>query len=148
MKKQTGTILAVLLAAGGAYLGVRLIASRRERMRDAAERWHVITVNKPFMEITNLPELPEPLDTISKIAAVDMRPTPDMSCTEIALRLHDDYEHSSAALRKVRAALRKTQMLLETGEIIMPDAGRSAEPTILNAPLRYITKFRYGEGRL
>lgn len=147
-RRQKLSILAIVVAGGLAYIAAEAATKHREQIRDAGKRWHVITVNRPFMEITSQEKLPEPLEDISAIASIDMRPTPDMSATEIAGRLHDDFDHSASALRRLRTALRKTEMLLETGEVLAPDAAESAEPTLWNIPLRLLTKYRYGEGRL
>jgi hypothetical protein len=48
----------------------------------------------------------------------------------------------------IRKALRDTKALLEVGEVVQPVAEGSAEPTLLNAPLRAVDAHAKEGGRL
>jgi hypothetical protein len=59
----------------------------------------------------------------------------------VATRLGDDPRHA------VRRALRETKSLLETGEVLQPDAP-TTKPSLLNKPLRAVTAHGREEGLL
>ncbi|MDB5182164.1 MAG: hypothetical protein JWP13_927 [Candidatus Saccharibacteria bacterium] len=149
-KKQTAGLVGVLVAAGAGYLITNTVKQKKAALNDAVGRWHTITVNVPVAEAIPNGTLPEPLNRISDMIEIDIRPTPDATGTEIAARLNatEDGIDRQKAVRKVRKALRESQMIIETGEILMPDRGKTTEPTLLNAPIRYFTNNRFGEGRL
>jgi hypothetical protein len=48
----------------------------------------------------------------------------------------------------VRAALRESKQLLETGEVLCPDDLETARRTLLNMPLELATRLARGEGLL
>jgi len=51
-------------------------------------------------------------------------------------------------VRRIRAALRVSKQLIETGEVLQPDRPGTAKPTPLDAPVRYLTRHGREEGRL
>lgn len=153
MKRSTQGLLGIVVAGMAGYLITRSVQKTRTKIHDAAARWHTITVNRLMNEIGGTQGYPEPLKRIMEMVEVSMHPALAGTATEIAVRLREPGSAtSSAALheqtRHIRSALRRTQMLLETGEILEPNKPGSVEPTIFNKPLRYVTTHSRQEGRL
>ncbi|MDB5185706.1 MAG: hypothetical protein JWL85_229 [Candidatus Saccharibacteria bacterium] len=149
MKKKT-LLFGGLLIAGGATVAVRSkIAAERKTMFDA-QRWHVITVNRPASEIAGTADLPAPLLSLGEMIEIEIRPAPGDKGTEIAARLIaiEADEDPKTALRKLRKALRDTQWLIETGEVLSPDKPPSTRTTLTSLPIEIATRRAKGEGRL
>jgi hypothetical protein len=141
---------AVAAAAGGALVAGRAIATRRNRQGRTAlggwandpNRWHAVTVLVGLDEAMPDGRLPEPLVVLGDDVEMRMRSAPVGRGTEIAVR------PSGADVRAVRRALRETKSLLETGEVLLPDAPPTTERTALNRPLERDTRHGREEGRL
>lgn len=134
----------------GAYIAISATKRSQDKVRKSAERWHTVTVNLPLDEVAPGGDLPKPLEGIVDIAEVRLQPAPGDRGTEIGARLLQKPGELEAreALRKIRTALRSTEMLLETGEILSPDKRPSTRPSLFNAPLQYMSRHGFGEGRL
>ncbi|GAA4078078.1 hypothetical protein [Actinomadura miaoliensis] len=140
------------LAVVGAGMAWRRLA-RRKRARDAGSRWLAVTVNCAPERLS--PE-PEPMARIRDIAEVTTRPAPGGRGTELAARLLDP--RSAGKIRRltgtdprlrVRTALRDAKSLVETGEVLLPDAPPTTHPPspagkVLDVAIRRAG----GEGRL
>lgn len=152
---------AVLLAAvaGGGVVTSRALARRsghRQAGTSNAQRWHVLTVNLPRAEVAPDGRLPAPLAALTDVD-VQLREAPGGKGTEIAVRLRrgEPTGGSAVAVRitgkdprhAVRRALRETRSLLETGEVLQPDAP-STRRTLLSRPLQYATAHGREEGLL
>jgi hypothetical protein len=138
------TRIAALTAATAAAGTVtyRAIEGRRVRSRRLpAGARHAITVFRPLHEITG--SLPAPLADLGDAVEVEMRTAPGERGTEIFARAVDGRTGPGA----IRAALRESRSLLETGEVLRP-GGPTTAPTPLNRPLRAATRHAREEGLL
>jgi hypothetical protein len=108
---------------------------------DRTDRWHVVTVNLPPDQVSTDDVAPPPLRDMAGIE-VRMQPAPGARGTEIAVR------STGADVAELRRALREAKSLLETGDVLLPDAPSTTEPTTLNEPLRTVTEHARDEGRL
>jgi hypothetical protein len=152
-----GAFVGALGAAGVALAGRALAARSRERRAGGDTRWHVLTVYKPLDELRAGP-LPEPLSQLGDAVDVELRAAPGGRGTEIAVRLRDGEPTGTSAVaarvtgqdprHAVRRALRESRSLIETGEVLQPDARPSNRHTILNRPLGYATSHGREEGLL
>ncbi|MDR7276827.1 hypothetical protein [Catenuloplanes atrovinosus] len=136
---------AVFTMAVGGAVGVAAVAAvRRGRQARAAadDRWHSITINREPEEVG--PQ-PQPLHDLGEAIQVRVRPAPGGRGTEIAARCVNPNPDGVRALRR---ALRETRTLVETGEVLLPDAPPTTRRTPLGAPLAYATRHGRQEGRL
>ncbi len=152
---------AVLLAAvaGGGVMTSRALARRSGRQQAGTskqQRWHALTVNLPPADVAPGGRLPAPLAALSDVD-VQLREAPGGKGTEIAVRLlREPTGVSALAVRftgkdprhAVRRALRETRSLLETGEVLQPDAPSTTRRTLLSRPLQYATAHGREEGLL
>ncbi|GIG87331.1 SRPBCC family protein [Plantactinospora endophytica] len=115
-------------------------------------------MNRPAETIGADGRLPEPLTGLGDAVEIQVRPAAGNRGTEIAVRLRDGARlPASAAVRRavgrdpdqaIRAALREAKQLLETSEVLHPDAPPTTESTPLNQPLQAVTRDGNREGRL
>lgn len=144
-------LVAGAAVAGGVLVG-RAVMSRLRgglaawhgavNQTPADGRWHAVTVNRPVEKVMSDGRLPEPLAVLGDAIEVQMRPAPAGKGTELLVKARN------ADVRVVRRALREARSLVETGEVLRPDAPPTTEPTRLNAPLRYATAHGREEGLL
>ena len=157
------TVRRVVVLAG---VSAGVIAARRIATRQAGngaagqvpDRWHTVTVNRPPEEVAPEGRLPEPLAGLGDAVEVRLRPAPGGRGTELAARLRDGAPAGPGAAvariagkdprQEVRAALRQSKQLLETGEVLTPDEQPTARRTLRNLPLELATRRARGEGRL
>jgi hypothetical protein len=140
----------VMAVAGGTLAAGRAVVARRSNPwktaaggRDADHsRWHAVTVNRPLNELTAADALPEPLAALGDGVETRMRAAPGGRGTEVLAR------SAGAGPRAVRRALREAKSLLETGEVLRPDAPATTERTLLNRPLEYATRHGREDGTL
>jgi hypothetical protein len=130
------------VVSNGEVLGrsISRSAHRPGGRSDGADRWHVITVNVPPDRVPADPA-PPPLREVPAIQ-IRTQAAPGGRGTEIAVKSPD------AGVGDVRRALREAKSLLETGEVLLPDAPPTTQPTPLNKPLRTVTEHAREEGRL
>ena len=149
-----------------AGVGAGVIVARRIVSRQAGngaagkvpDRWHSVTVNRPPEEVAPEGRLPEPLATLGDAVEVRLRPAPGGRGTELAARLRDGALAGAAGAvarvagsdprQEVRAALRQSKQLLETGEVLSPDEPSTTRRTLRSLPLELATRRARGEGRL
>ncbi|WP_442933506.1 hypothetical protein [Micromonospora sp. CPCC 206060] len=129
--------MALAVSAGGVALGRAL--GRRDRDGwpttpdpaggDPATRWEVVTVNRSRTDLLPAGELPEPLARLRHAVQVRLRPAPGGKGTELAARPRgSDIGLPGLAAHLtgddprlvVRAALRATKQLAETGQVLDP----------------------------
>jgi hypothetical protein len=134
----------VAAAAGGAVAARRVLPARRGG--SPPPRWHAITVNRPLGEVAPGGRLPGPLSELGDAVEVRLRPAPGDRGTEVAARLRDAGAGPGAG--DVRRALRESRSLLETGEILLPDAPGTTQRTPLNRVLEHVTTHGREEGLL
>jgi hypothetical protein len=149
--KQIMAIAGFTAGAAGAYAIKQVREKRQAITNDAANRWHIVTINRPVKEVVNATAALEPLHRLGTMVEIEIRPAPGNRGTELAARLDKQQVESAEiprALRRLRAALRKSQWLLETGEVLSADWPPSATTTPLNAPLTWLTNHGREEGRL
>ena len=139
--RRTGKVILVGagVAAGAAAAG---LARGRKSFEPSGNR-HSLTVHRPLTEVEAAP-LPGPLGEIASDVEVRLRAAPGDRGTEISVRIP---ESSSVDSGTVRRALRETRSLLEVGDVLRPDAPSTTVPTLLNRPLRAVTR-RGREGGL
>jgi hypothetical protein len=108
---------------------------------DGTDRWHAATVNLPPERVSADGAAPPPLRDLAGIE-VRMQAAPADRGTEIFVR------STGADVADLRRALREAKSLLETGDVLLPDAPATTQPTPLNKPLRTVTEHAREEGRL
>jgi hypothetical protein len=158
---RTVSRVVVLAGVGAGVLVVRRMTTRQVgdgAARVARDRWHSVTVNRPPEEVAPEGRLPEPLAGLGDAVEVRLRPAPGGRGTEMAARLRDGAPAgpSGAVARiagkdprqEVRAALRQSKQLLETGEVLTPDEPPTTRRTLRSLPLELATRRARGEGRL
>jgi hypothetical protein len=123
-----------------------LVAVRRRARRAGQPRWHAVTVNVPLTEIQ---ELPEPLDTLGESAEVRLREAPGGRGSELAVRW-DGVGRAGRRLREseIRRALRESRQLIEVGEVLRPDSPATTRRTLTSRPLEFATAHGREGGRL
>nr|WP_244454615.1 hypothetical protein [Micromonospora echinofusca] len=98
---------------------------------DPATRWEVVTVNRSRTDLLPSGELPAPLARLGHAVQVRLRPAPGGKGTELAARprggdvgLPGMAAHLTGDDPRlaVRAALRETKQLAETGQVLDPGA--------------------------
>ena len=112
------------------------------------DRWHAITVNRPPEEVAPGGQLPGPLAALGDRVEVQIRPAPGDRGTEIHARVRGSVPSGEDPRQALRKALRETQWLLETGEVLRPDPEPTTKPTPGGRLLGKITSRSWEEGRL
>jgi hypothetical protein len=131
---RTGkTLLIAAPLATGAVVAAR---RRRAGRKRAPRRDHAITVYKPLSEL-EATQLPGSLRQIAGQVEIHLAAAPGTRGTEIAVRIPDGSRISGG---EVRRALRETRSLLEAGDVLLPSGPATTTPTLLNRPLRSITR--------
>ena len=130
MGRTKNTLLVAATAAAGVAAAKRITARRRQKTDD--RRRHAVTVYRPIDEIRTNGELPSPLADLGDRG------------TEIFVRARD----GSVSAGEIRRALRDVRSLLETGDVLLPDGPATTTPTLLNKPLRAVTRRGREEGSL
>ncbi|GGQ75200.1 hypothetical protein GCM10010166_51440 [Couchioplanes caeruleus subsp. azureus] len=124
-----------MIAAGAVATAATVVSRRRSRPRAGeAARRHVITVFRPFDELTAA-QLPGSLTELGDAVEVSLRAAPGGRGTEIAVAAVGD-----TSPERIRRALRETRSLLEAGDVLLPGGPPTTEPTPLNRPLRAATR--------
>jgi len=135
----------IALLGGATAVAVRhLIRRHRWRPGRADDRWHSVTVNRRPEDVSTAVG-PAPLAELGLEVDIRYRPAPGGRGTEVAVRA----PHGGVAQqRRIRSALRQAKQLWETGEVLQPDAPRTAPRTLLNRPLAYAIRHAREDGRL
>jgi hypothetical protein len=149
MKWSLGALALAGLAASTA------VARKRSPVPN---RWLGVTVNLPPDEVENDPRLREAFAELAEEAETRLRPAPGGRGTELAARPRQPVPSGPAGAARrlagrdprqpVRSALRDVKSVLETGEVIRPDAPTTGKPTPGGLLVRAATKHAGGEGRL
>jgi hypothetical protein len=131
----------------------KLAGSARARARQ--DRWNVVTVNLPPDRVMPGGTPPGPLADMQAEIELQVRPAPGDKGSELAARLlHGDAgnggdgKHGDRPRERLRAALRDSKMILETGEVLESDKPSTAKTTITNLPLELAIRRAQGSGRL
>lgn len=129
----------------GAAAAAGAIVVRRKRSGSTSEepRRHAVTVNRPLHEVTSHGRLPSPLADIAEGVELEFRPAPGDRGTEIYATSKGEVGEGA-----IRRALRDTRSLVECGDVLLPDGPSTTEPTLLNKPLRAVTRRGREEGLL
>jgi hypothetical protein len=149
MRWTTRAAVVVAGTAGGVVLR-RALAARGVlpsglRGDGPQGEWLVLTINRPPWEVAPDGQPPEPLARLGEAVEVRVRPAPGDRGSELAIRPTGT---DRDARRAARLALRQSKQLLETGEVLAPDAPPTARRTLLNRPLEFATRHAREEGRL
>ena len=122
------------------------------------DRWHAITVNRPPEEVSPDGRLPDPLANLGDGIEVRVQPAPGDRGTEIHARVRGSVPSGASGVQArisgedprqaLRRALRETQWLLETGEVLSPDTKPTTKPTPGGKLLGMATGRSWEEGRL
>lgn len=168
MKTKT-LVLGGLAAGGGAWLlrqrmtggrwGGHVVASGGNGSSGRHwDRWHAVTVNRPPEEVMRDGRLPGPLAELGDKIEVQTRPAPGSRGTEIHARVRGTMPSgmSGAAARikgedprqALRAALRESRSILETGEVMSPDKPPTTKDTPGGRLMGLATSRARGEGLL
>ncbi|CAL9337936.1 hypothetical protein SUDANB6_00210 [Streptomyces sp. enrichment culture] len=122
-------------------------------------RWLTVTVNRPVTEVGPEEKPPPPLDRFGDSVDVRIRPAPGDRGTELAVRPAGPATGgtpSSVPARlagkdprqELRLALREAKALLETGEVLLPDAPPTTRPTPAGKLIGLLGRRSGGEGVL
>lgn len=143
------------LAVAGIAVGT---AAARRKSADPPNRWLGVTVNLPPEQVERDPRLRDAFTVLAEEAETRVRPAPGGRGTELAARPLEPAPSGLGGAAKrlagrdprqpVRSALRDVKSVLETGEVIRPDAPTTGKPTPGGALVRLATKRAGGEGRL
>jgi hypothetical protein len=159
MNRTVGGVV-VVAGVGAGVVAVRRIAGRQfgNGARDSQDRWHTVTVNRPPDQVAPDGRLPDPLAELGDAVEVQIRPAPGGRGTELAARLRGAVPSGLGGVaaraagndprQNLRAALRQSKQLLETGEVLRPDEPPTTRRTLWNLPLELATRHAGGEGRL
>jgi hypothetical protein len=155
---------AAATAVVGGIAARRIMAARRQtqdrwrrigvRRREDGPRWHVVTINRTPKQLMPDDAIPEPLARLGEAIEVHVRPAPDGRGTELAARLRGGDPAPTARLREedplqaLRAALRHSKQLAETGELLQPEASGATRRSLRNQPLQFATQHGREGGRL
>ncbi|MEV7040701.1 hypothetical protein [Amycolatopsis sp. NPDC051061] len=133
-------------------------AAARRKSADQPNRWLGVTVNLPPDQVESDPRLRDAFAALAEEAETRVRPAPGGRGTELAARpLEPAPTGLSGAAKRlagrdprqpVRSALRDIKSVLETGEVIRPDAPTTGHSTPGGALVRLATRRAGGEGRL
>ena len=158
---RTVSRVVVLAGVGAGVVVVRRMTGRRfdnGGPREAQNRWHTVTVNRPPEEVAPDGRLPEPLEALGDAVEVQIRPAPGGRGTEVAARLREGAPAGSGGVvarasgndprQDLRSALRQSRQLLETGEVLRADEPPTTRRTLRGLPLELATRRAGGEGRL
>ena len=150
----------VVAGVGAGVLAARRLATRQggDGAGQAPDRWHSVTVNRPPEEVAPGGRLPEPLAALGDAVEVRLRPAPGGRGTEVAARLRQGVPGGPGGAvaraagndprQDLRAALRQSKQLAETGEVLSPDRPPTTRRTLRSLPLELATRRARGEGRL
>jgi hypothetical protein len=139
------------LATAGAGIAAAVWMYGRRRGRPVL----AVTINRPLEEVVPDGRLPDLLSELTYIADVRVRAAPGAKGTEVLARLRESLP-AGAAIRRltgddprqpVRAALRDTKALLETGEVVRPEPP-TTHPTPAGRAMGVLTRRAREEGRL
>jgi hypothetical protein len=149
MKWPIGALAVAGIAAGTA-------AARRKSAEP--DRWLGVTVNLPTDQVETDPRLKEAFAALEEDAETRVRPAPGGRGTELAAKPRQPVPSGlGGAARRlagrdprqpVRSALRDIKSVLETGEVLRPDAPTTGKPTPGGVLVRLATRNAGGEGRL
>ncbi|HLL68664.1 MAG TPA: hypothetical protein VK453_23555 [Micromonosporaceae bacterium] len=172
---RTRKALGVLGAAAAVLTAQRLYAANRpgstasfwpaqgmpsigSSTTDSEPRWHSVTINAEPEAVAPGGKLPEPLATLGEAIEVRILPAPGGRGTELHVRLRDGEPSGLAGVkaratgddprRDLRAALRNTRQLVETGEILGASQPSTTKRTMTNRVLEYATTHGREEGLL
>jgi hypothetical protein len=107
----------------GAGLAARAVRARTSPRRPVERRWLTVTVHVGPEEVG----APEPLARLGDAVELVVRPAPGDKGTELLARPRAT-EPTAEQVGAVRAALRDAKSVLETGEVLLPDAHPSTHP--------------------
>jgi hypothetical protein len=131
----------------------KLAGAARTRARQ--DRWNVVTVNLPPDQVMADGTLPGPLAEMESEIELQVRPAPGDKGSELAARLvhpgdgdGGDGKQGDRPRERLRAALRHSKMILETGEVLESDKPSTTKTTITNLPLELAIRRAQGLGRL
>lgn len=166
--KRTLAIGGLAAAGGGAFLlgqrmaggrwGGRVVDSNGNGKSGRHDRWHSVTVNRPPEEVAPEGRLPGPLAALGDKIEVRIQLAPANRGTEISARVRGPVPSgpggAAARIRgedprqSLRAALRDSQSILETGEVLSPDKPPTTKQTTGGKLMGLATGRARGEGLL
>ncbi|MDB5166606.1 MAG: hypothetical protein JWM37_678 [Candidatus Saccharibacteria bacterium] len=150
-KKPALALVGTAVVAGVAAVAVQQAKQTQKRIAHSLERWHPITINRDVADVTLESEELQPLLTHGSSIELQISPAPGKKGTEIAGRVIRDGLSAREArnmLAKLRTALRDTQWLFETGEVLKADEPPSTHRTLTGLPLDFVTRHAKEGGRL
>jgi hypothetical protein len=150
-KKPALTLITAAVVTGVAAIAVQQAKQTRKRITHSARRWHPITINRDITDVTLDSEELQPLLKLGDAIEILITPAPGGNGTEIAGRIVRDGLTDKEArhlLPKLRVALRNTQWLFETGEILKADEPPSTHRTLMGLPLDFVARHAREGGRL
>jgi hypothetical protein len=143
-----------LAVAAGATVA-RAVAHRKQN-QDDGPRWLSVTVNAQPGLVREDPRLREAFARLGPDVETRVVAAPGGKGTEIGA-LHRNAPAGAAVVarvtgtdprQEVRTVLREVKSLIETGEVVRPDAPATGKPTPGGALVRLATRRAGGEGRL
>ncbi|KAA6223455.1 hypothetical protein CP973_17340 [Streptomyces albofaciens JCM 4342] len=153
------SLLTVAVVGAGVAAALRRFRPRAAGDHaSAATRWLTVTINRTPTDVMPHGTLPEPLDRLADRLEAQVRPAPGDRGTELAVRLKEAPSAAAASLpgrlagqdprQEVRTALREAKALLETGEVMRPDAPPTTRDTPAGRLVGLVTRRSGGEGVL
>ena len=114
-------------------------------------RWQVVTVLRDGDDVLPGGVPPQPLADLGDAVEVRTRPAPGDRGTELAVRARRRprrARHAAELDGRIREALRHSRSLLETGDILLPDAPGTTHRTLRGLPLEMAVRRARTGGRL
>ncbi|GIG30439.1 hypothetical protein Cma02nite_30390 [Cellulomonas marina] len=133
---------------------------RSARPSPRPDRWHAVTVDRPLEEVAAALSLSggtsgrpsgtlgAPLVELGDEVRVDLREATGDHGTELRARAAGQAGGGPALEGRIRAALRRTRSLLETGEVAQPDDLGTTRRTLTSLPLELAIRHGREAGRL
>lgn len=150
-KKRLLMIVGLGIALAGAAVVLQQTKQAKQRKLQTIRRWHPITVNRPPGDTSPKSEMLKPLLDLGESIKIRITPALGDKGTEIAARIANEKIPPAEAVRllqKIRTALRDTQWLLETGEILHTNKPSPTAPKPMSLPVQLLARHTPEEDRL
>jgi hypothetical protein len=144
-------LMGAIVLAGATAMAVQQAKRTKMRIDRSLTRWHPITINRDIEQVTQDSMEMKPLLALGDAVEIQISPAPDNKATVISGRINRDSVTGKDAHRillQLRAALRNTQSLFETGEVLQADRPPSTHRTLTGLPFDFLTRHAKEGGRL
>jgi hypothetical protein len=142
-KKRLLMIVGLGIALAGTAVALQQAKQVKQRKLQTLRRWHPVTVNRAPGDTAPKSEMLKPLLDLGDLIKIRITPALGDKGTEIAARIANEKTPPAEAiqlLQKIHSALRDTQWLLETGEVLSADKPSPAAPKPMRLPMQFLAR--------